>query len=375
MTRLDFSHGHVEDSMTVAPQFENGDGPEHIALRAEIPTTILDSLSQPNVSQSERLLTLTSLKHRMSLDRKGNLMSRASLTHALLHFSLILLVATSHLSANEPQIERAMSATFRIVIGESSGTSFLIEAHPQDRPADATRPEPNEPKPNDAAKSNDDAKPVASRQVVLVTCAHLFRDTKVDKAKLILRTKRDDFDYQRVELMFPIRTAGKKLWVEHPDHDIAAIRVQLPRDVDAAPFRFEQLAAEPDVIAKRVHVAQETWTPCFPVQIEGHPAGWPILRRGTIATHPLAPVNTMSKFRIDVSSFGGDSGAPVVVFPNDQRTGIPLVAGMCIGTALQTDKTTSFYEERTMHTPLGMAIAVQAAHIRDAIERLEPLTE
>ena len=59
---------------------------------------------------------------------------------------------------------------------------------------------------------------------------------------------------------------------------------------------------------------------------------------------------------VDIRSFGGDSGGPLFVLVD----GKPHVAGVLVGMQRQTDRTVSPFEERTVHTPLGLGIAVQA---------------
>ena len=48
-------------------------------------------------------------------------------------------------------------------------------------------------------------------------------------------------------------------------------------------------------------------------QLEANKAGWPILRHGTIATHPLVPIDDVPTLLVDYSHFGGDSGSAAVL--------------------------------------------------------------
>ncbi|MDP1796412.1 MAG: hypothetical protein Q8K78_02980 [Planctomycetaceae bacterium] len=116
-----------------------------------------------------------------------------------------------------------------------------------------------------------------------------------------------------------------------------------------------------------MRVGQDVFVPCFPAQVEANSAGWPLLRKGSLATHPLMPVARTPTMFVDYSHFGGDSGAPLVATVN----GEPLVVGLVFAMLRQTDKTTMPFEERTLHTPLGLAIAAQAPLIRQTIEAWE----
>ena len=70
---------------------------------------------------------------------------------------------------------------------------------------------------------------------------------------------------------------------------------------------------------------------------------------------------------MDSSSFGGESGAPVVMWQGERA----YVVGIITSMQRQTDKSKMPFEERTVHTPLGLGIAVQSPFVREVIERVE----
>ncbi len=242
--------------------------------------------------------------------------------------------------ATDDPIERIMSATFRVMVNGQSATAFLVKI--------------------DAVEEGN------APRIVLVTASHAFDGPDRRECQVVLRRRRDDGSYERSELVVPLRRDGDPLWKKHPEQDIAALPVDLPEGVEAAPFSLDQIADEQALAEKKVHVGQDVWVPCFPASLEGNEAGWPVLRHGSVASHPLVPVTWAKTFLIDSTVFGGDSGAPVVVVANDA----PLVAGLVIGMHRQTDKSSLPFEEKTMHTPLGVAIVVQARFIRETIELL-----
>ncbi|NDH95177.1 MAG: hypothetical protein EBZ13_11740, partial [Planctomycetia bacterium] len=114
----------------------------------------------------------------------------------------------------------------------------------------------------------------------------------------------------------------------------------------------------------KLHVGQEVFIPCYPAKLEANKAGWPILRKGSIATYPLTPLNSARTIFIDYSHFGGDSGSAVVAIIDDE----PVVVALVFAMQRQSDRMVMPFEERTVHTPLGLAIAVQAPIIRSTIE-------
>jgi len=112
-------------------------------------------------------------------------------------------------------------------------------------------------------------------------------------------------------------------------------------------------------------VGQDICIPCFPAKVEANKAGWPILRRGSIASHPLFPLSSAKTFFVDSASFGGESGAPVAV----EVDGKTYVVGLITSMQRQTDKAKMPFEERIVHTPLGLGIAVQSPLLREVIEQ------
>jgi hypothetical protein len=238
-------------------------------------------------------------------------------------------------------LEQALSATFRITDGKISGTGFLVSM--------AGREKPDRP------------------ITVLFTAAHLLEPMNGPECTIILRHKQDDGSYIRKETKLPIRMQQKPRWQRHPQLDIAALVVDLPGAATVKPLSLRQLPDEKWTAERKLRVGQEVFMPCFPAQLEGNEAGWPILRKGAIASHPLTPVKWAKTMLIDVSIFGGDSGAPIIVRADKE----PVVVGMVLGMQRQTAKTTMPFEERTVHTPLRLAIAVQSPFLRDTVELLQ----
>jgi hypothetical protein len=161
------------------------------------------------------------------------------------------------------------------------------------------------------------------------------------------------------------RDGDKVLWAKHPELDVAALRVDVPKGVDLAPFPFDRVADESWAKRKKVRAGQDVFVPCFPVRLEANPAGWPLLRKGSIASHPLTPAAGAKTILVDYAHFEGDSGAPLVAYPD----GEPLVVGLVFALMRHTNTVTSPFEERKSHFPLDLAVAVQSPFVRDVIEK------
>lgn len=256
---------------------------------------------------------------------------------------LALLAAFCGANANVAQandaVEQVMAATFRIAGGNASGTALAV-----------------------SVPRKESEKPL----VVLVTAAHVLDQMKDNEAKLILRSSAADKSIARKETPVSLRDGDKPRWKRHAELDLAAMPIELPENSAIKPLPLEQIADAAAIEAGKVRVSHEVWIPCFPAKLEANAAGWPALRRGTIASHPLAPVKDNRTMLVDYSAFGGDSGAPAVVVTDKG----PLVIGVVQGMHRQTDKAVMPLEERTVHTPLGLGIVMQAAYVRETIELL-----
>jgi len=231
----------------------------------------------------------------------------------------------------------ALRATVRISDGKRSGTGFLVRL-----------PETTDGKPTH----------------LLVSAAHVFENGKNPTCTVAFRTAEGPGEAARRNVTAPLRDGERMLWERHPSADVAVLPVEPPADADLEPFSLDQLADRQRIETGVVGVGKQVWVACFPAQLEANKAGWPILRHGTIATHPLLPIDQVPTLLVDYSHFGGDSGSAAVV----DDAGRPVVVGVVVGMQRQTDRTTSPFEERTTHTPLDLAITVQAALVRDTIE-------
>ena len=251
---------------------------------------------------------------------------------------LLVLILVTRETLADNAVEELLQATFRIADREHSGTCFLI-----------------------ATKEADTLNP---RRVILATAAHVMEQMAGNECELMLRSVNEDQVFSRQPLTIMVRKEGKQLWTRHPDIDIATIFVDLPENIAVKPLLLDQLADEAHVIDKTVRVGRETWIPCYPAKLEANEAGWPVLRKGSIASHPLTPIKSAKTMLIDYRAFGGDSGAPVAMIVNEQ----PFVIGVVLGMHRQTDRSSLPFEEKTMHTPMGLSIVGQAAFLRETID-------
>jgi hypothetical protein len=232
----------------------------------------------------------------------------------------------------------ALRATFRLHGGGQSSTAFAVAV-----PAEGDR----------------------AAAVLLVSAAHTFEKMKGETATAVLRAAAGA-DWERRDTPVAIRTGETPNWVRHPKADVAVLPWTVPGGVDLQPFPLGSVATEADFDAGRVAVGQRVRVACFPAQTEGNAAGWPVLRTGAIASHPLAPAAALDRLFLDYAHYGGDSGSAVVV---DDPGAAGFVIGVVVAMQRQTDRVTSPFEEKTVHTPLGLAITVPSPLLHETIRR------
>ncbi len=244
-------------------------------------------------------------------------------------------------AASEPNpMEQAFDATFRITNGRTSSTAFLVQLEP-DEGEEGSR-------------------------TVMVTTAHSLEGMPEAKCSIMLRVRNEDATYSRKETAIALRDGDKRLWVRHPDLDIAALPIDLPEGTAARPVCLAQVADASWASEGRLRVGSDVFIPGYPATTESNDAGWPVLRRGVVATHPLAPVQSAQRMFVNATTFGGDSGAPVVLIHENRAVVVGIVTGM----QRQTNRSRMPFEERVTHMPLALAVTLQAPFIRDTIELL-----
>lgn len=213
------------------------------------------------------------------------------------------------------------------------------------------------------------------QRVLLVTAAHVFEQMSGDTCRIVVRLPDENGHWQRSEQQLSIRSGDKPCWVRHPEADVGVLAVDLPEKAAAAALPCDCIADHSAITAGTIRTGQDVWIACYPVQLEANSSGFAVLRRGIIASYPLAPVETYKTFLVDYSTFGGDSGAVVVALVPAAANGSPpgaeglLVVGLVSGQHRQTEKVVLPSEERTTHHPLGLAIVVPAELIRQTIRQ------
>ena len=201
-------------------------------------------------------------------------------------------------------------------------------------------------------------------QCFVVTAAHVFEGMKGDTCHLVSRKLREDKTFGREEIEIRIRQDGKPAWKKHANHDIAVLCLPDSVSVEALPFD----CLETEEAVGQVHVGDAVRLAVFPERSEANSAGLPILRGGTLASHPLVPIKPHPSFLVDTSAWPGDSGGPVIHATLRSPSGGPLVIGIVRGmrNIVDTQKESRYVERKTTY-PLGISEVLHAAFARELI--------
>ena len=206
-----------------------------------------------------------------------------------------------------------------------------------------------------------------SSQYTLVTAAHVFERIAGDFAEFAFRLRRDG-QIVRTVATVPIRKSGIRLYAKHPNADVSVIRVTLPNNHAHAMANWPALATD-DVFAKlRIQPGDDMFAVGYPLCRTANPQGYPMLRRGAIATPVHVPGTTLTGFSLDVPAFEGNSGGPVFFDYSDR-----VIDGVSVrGDVHRYIAGVVSHRMYGTSEPLLMAGVVPAKFIAEAVKMLAP---
>ncbi|MFT4547137.1 MAG: hypothetical protein ACI9MB_001083 [Verrucomicrobiales bacterium] len=249
---------------------------------------------------------------------------------------LILTLFFGGSAFSQSYAEKMVLATFKIFNEKSTATGFVLE--------------------------------VEGGRQFLVSAAHVFEKMKGDKAVLVSRKKKDG-GYERKELGIAVRDGEKPLWVKHLDHDVAVLELDLPEDSGVQALPLSVLASDEVARASGYTVGTDVLVLSYPTRVEANGAGFPIARRGGVASFPVLPMAENSLMMVDFTTFEGDSGGPVFIRQAGEGDEMPLVLGLVIAQFRHTEMLETFTGSQTINHPLGLSSVVQALAIREVVQK------
>lgn len=214
---------------------------------------------------------------------------------------------------------------------------------------------------------------------VLLTAAHVLEGMKSDVAVLHLR-KREGDKFIRLPYPVHIRNKGTPAWTRHPDADVAAIRIRLPKDADIQLISTALLGTDKTLEEFQVHPGDQLFVLGFPYGAEANDEGFPVLRSGRIANYPLTPTKTTKTFLLDFPVFKGNSGGPVLFYAENRIYGggmhsgsIQFIIGIVSQERLVTERVQSLGETIVREHTLGLAVITHAGFVADVLKLLPPI--
>ena len=136
---------------------------------------------------------------------------------------------------------------------------------------------------------------------IIVTAHHVLDRMKGNSCLIVARSLRGDRNYQRLEIRVPIRNGGQTLWKKHAVHDLAVLPLGNVANLEALPL--DSLATEESL--GDVRVGDQVRVGVFPEKAESNPAGFCILRSGSLASFPITPVRSHPGLIIDTTHLDG----------------------------------------------------------------------
>lgn len=279
------------------------------------------------------------------------------LMHRVL-FVVICLIAPLASQAEEKQLDIStilMRSTFKIQDAESFGTVFIMG-------------EPSPDIPNQL-------------YYVLITAAHVLEGIKSDVAIIHLRKQEGEI-FTKISYPLKIRNKGKQLWIRHPEVDVAAMRVALPKESDVQLITTSLLGTDDILKQFQVHPGDQLFVLGFPYGTEANDAGFPILRSGRIASYPLIPAKENKTFLIDFEVFKGNSGGPVLFYSENRVYGgtthigsIQFIMGVVSQEKQVTERLESLSETVIRKHKLSLAVISHASFVADLIKMLPKIPQ
>lgn len=246
---------------------------------------------------------------------------------------LFLLLLVGHpLAAGEAE-NRVIAATFKLFSPDSTSTCFLVRAA-------------------DGAKA-----------LCLVTTAHSLERVKGETALLVLRKKREDGRYERLDHRIRVRDGDKPKWTKHPEEDVAVLVLEEPLPVPAGELPMAAISDGPRMAAEGLDTFSNILLLVYPHRFEANKSAFPVARRAMIAGHPFLPAME-KRYLAEFEAFAGDSGGPAFVVG---KCGEPMLVGMVVARFHHDEKLKSDLEERTIRHPLGLGSIVYPEFIRETV--------
>jgi hypothetical protein len=229
--------------------------------------------------------------------------------------------------------------------------------------------------PDDPRLKNDPT----TRDVFLVTAAHVLEGISGDTAIIQFRDRQDNGDWKALPVKVPIRKGGVPMWTRNADSkiDIAVMRLllnpevvkRLQKNIVILPT---SLLADDALLTKfHLHPGMTLFALGFPLRVASNDAGFPILRSGTIASYPILPTKKYKTFYFDFEVFGGNSGGPVFLSVDNPALPNGMMLGRLQAIVGLVTQQMSFANNGSTES-LKIGVVITSTLIKETIDSLPP---
>lgn len=212
---------------------------------------------------------------------------------------------------------------------------------------------------------------------ILVTADHVLSGMKGESATMTMRQLKANDEWERIDFPLTIRQNGKDLWKKHPDVDLAAMTIALPKNTIRAIISSDLLLTDDKIKEYDISPGANLLCLGYPFGAESNSLGFPILRSGRIASYPLLPTKKTKTFLFDFTVFRGNSGGPVYMYETNGIYGgairmgtIQGILGVVTAERNISQHIEQLYEKRDTITPLALGEVIHASFILDLINSL-----
>ncbi len=205
-----------------------------------------------------------------------------------------------------------------------------------------------------------------SNQAWLVTAGHVFDRIRGEYAQITMRRQTRGIFFA-APVQVKIRDGKTPLYVLDNEHDLAALKVALPGEVDCCILANDFAGDDARLARAGFGSGVRVLVPGYPYGEASSEAGFAFVRSGVVSSFPVLPSSTNPVFYVDFEVFEGYSGAPVV-FSDGGSSG--FLAGMVLEEVFLEELRAKGKKTARTRRGLGLAKILSGPLIRSFLNAL-----
>lgn len=206
----------------------------------------------------------------------------------------------------------------------------------------------------------------ASNQAWVVTAGHVLGSIRGEYAQITMRRQTRGIFFA-TPVQVKIRDGKTPLYVLNSEHDLAALKIALPGEVDCCILANDFAGDDARLARAGFGSGVRVLIPGYPYGEASSEAGFAFVRDGVVSSFPVLPSSTNPVFYVDFEVFEGYSGAPVV-FSDGGSSG--FLAGMVIEEVFLEELRAKGKKTARTRRGLGLAKVLSGPLIRSFLNSL-----